>query len=215
MIGAVTNVRLRQTRYWPDGSSFVGEFWTETIPLGTNFLSLSPLPPGTLCATWFLGSLGSATYANNALFLKLQYCQGTHTNPDGTQKTGFWQDGKYLGPTVTPRRRGSGQLTFGNGTFEGQIENGKADGYGAWTHPDGTKYIGEWKEGKRNGEGISESSGGEKYLGDWTDDKRNGQGTLTKPDGTQQSGVWKDDVFVGPIPNTTNAAPAIVTDKKQ
>jgi len=32
--------------------------------------------------------------------------------------------------------------------YKGQVENGKPNGQGTYTNPDGEKYVGEWKDGK-------------------------------------------------------------------
>ena len=32
--------------------------------------------------------------------------------------------------------------------YKGQVKNGKPNGLGVLTRPDGEKYIGEWKDGK-------------------------------------------------------------------
>ena len=58
--------------------------------------------------------------------------------------------------------------------YEGDVKNGKPNGYGSWTTPDGSKYIGQWKNGEQNG-----------------------QGTFTFPDGTIWSGTFKDDLLIG------------------
>ena len=48
--------------------------------------------------------------------------------------------------------------TFGEkGThpiYKGDVENGKPNGLGVMTYPDGHKYVGEWKNGKYNGQGT-------------------------------------------------------------
>ena len=35
-----------------------------------------------------------------------------------------------------------------DGKYVGKIENGKPNGHGTLTSPDGNKYVGEWKNGK-------------------------------------------------------------------
>jgi hypothetical protein len=40
--------------------------------------------------------------------------------------------------------------------YKCQVKNGKPNGLGVLTRPDGEKYIGEWKDGKEHGHGIIE-----------------------------------------------------------
>ena len=71
------------------------------------------------------------------------------------------------------------------------------DGLGSFTHPNGTKYVGEWKDGKQEGNGTLTFSDGRKYVGEWKDGERNGQGTWTSPDGTKYVGEWKNGISNG------------------
>ena len=56
--------------------------------------------------------------------------------------------------------------------YQGQVKDGKPNGLGSLTYPDGSKYIGEYKDGEKHG-----------------------IGTLTYSDGTKFVGVFKDDNF--------------------
>jgi len=38
--------------------------------------------------------------------------------------------------------------------YEGDVENGKPNGHGTLTSPDGDKYEGEWKDGEKHGQGT-------------------------------------------------------------
>ena len=55
------------------------------------------------------------------------------------------------------------------------------------------KYVGEYKDGKRNGQGTYTFPDGRKFVGEWKDGKINGQGTMTTLDGTKYEGEWKDE----------------------
>jgi len=79
--------------------------------------------------------------------------------------------------------------------YEGEIENGKPNGTGTITSPDGKKYVGEFKDGKEHGKGTYTYPDGVKYEGEWKDGKEHGQGTLTIPDGftDMEVGEWDDD----------------------
>ena len=58
-----------------------------------------------------------------------------------------------------------------DGKYIGEIENGKPNGTGSITFPDGHKYEGEWKDGRHHGHGIFTSPDGDKYVGEWKDGK--------------------------------------------
>ena len=55
--------------------------------------------------------------------------------------------------------------------YNGDAENGKPDGMGIMTFPDGRKYVGEYKNGKKHGMGtLTYAKGerlGEKYIGEF------------------------------------------------
>ena len=77
--------------------------------------------------------------------------------------------------------------TFGDGKvqpkYKGEIKNGKPNGQGINTYPDGRKYIGQWKDGKINGRGTYTSPFRWKYVGEFKDGNFHGQGIYTNPDG--------------------------------
>ena len=108
--------------------------------------------------------------------------------------------------------------------YKGEWKNGKPNGLGVMTYPDGRKYIGEFKDGKRDGTGTFLSLKGAKYIGEWKNGIYNGQGTIIlgdkrsqrwvgefkdgKRDGQGvlfylnrkiQSGVWENDKFVNKL----------------
>ena len=97
-----------------------------------------------------------------------------------------WDDGK----------KGFEWKTFGDADtqpkYKGEISNGKPNGTGTGTYPNGRKYVGDWKEGKLNGQGTLLSSDGKKYDGEWKDDKKHGQGTETYPNGSKYVGEFKN-----------------------
>ena len=56
--------------------------------------------------------------------------------------------------------------------YKGDVENGKPNGQGTHTTPEGYKYEGEWKDGERNGQGtFTYPDDGRKYEGEWKGDK--------------------------------------------
>ena len=82
-----------------------------------------------------------------------------------------------------------------DGKYIGEIKNGKPNGTGTITSPDGKKYVGEFKDGKEHGKGTYTYPDGVKYEGEWKDGKEHVQGTLTIPDGftDMEVGEWDDD----------------------
>jgi len=93
-------------------------------------------------------------------------------------------------------------LQIWGGTYIGEVVNGRPNGQGTWTHPDGDKvdgdkYVGEFKDGKFHGQGTYIWANGEKYAGEWKDDQRYGQGTYTYANGDKYVGEHKDDKFHG------------------
>ena len=97
-----------------------------------------------------------------------------------------WGDGK----------KGFEWKTFGDADtqlkYKGEISNGKPNGTGTGTYPNGRKYVGDWKDGRLNGQGTLLSPDGKKYEGEWKDDKKHGQGTETYPNGSKYTGEFKN-----------------------
>jgi len=91
--------------------------------------------------------------------------------------------------------------TFGDGKvqpkYKGDIKNGKPNGQGTLTLPNGFKYVGEWRDGLINGQGTSTYPNGSKYVGEWKDGHRSGQGTSTYPNGSKYEGEWRDGLING------------------
>ena len=72
--------------------------------------------------------------------------------------------------------------TFGDGKvqpkYKGKITNGKPNGFGVLTYPDGTKYVGEYKNGLYHGQGTLTSEKGDfegdRYVGEFNEGKKHG-----------------------------------------
>lgn len=100
------------------------------------------------------------------------------------------------------------------GTYEGYSLDGKADGDGTYTAPDGKTKSGIWRNGKFFGEkhnghcrvAVSELSngatssdpvaGGGIYEGSCVNNMAHGYGVYTAPDGKTVSGVWSDGALL-------------------
>ena len=73
-------------------------------------------------------------------------------------------------------KKGFEWKTFGDDNtqpkYRGEISDGKPNGLGTLTLPNGENYVGEWKDGKRNGQGtFTYPDDGRKYEGEWKGDK--------------------------------------------
>jgi len=84
---------------------------------------------------------------------------------------------------------------YGKKINEWNYIDGKRNGQGTLTLPDGGKYVGDFKDGKANGQGTNTWLNGEKYVGEYKDDKRNGKGVFNRVNGKIQSGTWVNDTF--------------------
>ena len=54
-----------------------------------------------------------------------------------------------------------------DGKYLGEVVNGKPNGQGTLTYPDGEKYVGEWKDGKENGQGTYTFTYGKMWIGEF------------------------------------------------
>ncbi|KAH3766903.1 MORN motif precursor [Pelomyxa schiedti] len=84
----------------------------------------------------------------------------------------------------------------GKGTYTGRLVNGKRDGSGTCSWPEGTSYDGEWKDDKRQGRGAYKWPSGSTYEGEYHNDKRDGWGVQHFPDGSWYEGLWRDGRWV-------------------
>ena len=84
--------------------------------------------------------------------------------------------------------------TFGDGKvqpkYKGDIKNGKPNGQGTLTLPNGFNFVGEWRDGLINGQRTLTLPNGSKYVGEWKDGEKNGQGTVTNSDGEKYVGEF-------------------------
>ena len=100
-------------------------------------------------------------------------------------------DRKYIGEIENGKPNGTGTITFPDGEkCEGKWKDGKI-GQGTRTFPDGNKYVGEFKDGEYNGQGTWTLNNGDKYVEDF----KNGliiKGTQYAISGDNYVGEFKD-----------------------
>jgi hypothetical protein len=100
---------------------------------------------------------------------------------------------EYVGELKDGKPNGQGKLTWPDGkTYFGSLAEGKREGLGTATWANGQKYVGEWKNDKRQGRGTVTWPSGEQYAGEFKNGKRHGRGTFTFAEGTTYVGDFKD-----------------------
>jgi hypothetical protein len=114
--------------------------------------------------------------------------RGTRVCKNGMVEEGYFENNILIrGKTTWP----DGGVSVG--TYN---EEGAQDGVG--TYVGRFKYHGEYQNGKRNGVGMLTYPNGNVYDGQFKNDKRNGIGRLTLPDGTTSIGRYENDKFLKP-----------------
>lgn len=72
--------------------------------------------------------------------------------------------------------------------YSGQWLDGKRNGHGTMTWPEGTRFEGNWHEGHRHGFGKVVCLNGASYEGHWLNDLRHGDGCYMWPHGDKYQG---------------------------
>lgn len=63
-------------------------------------------------------------------------------------------------------------MTYANGDeYEGELKDGKMNGYGTYIYKDSDTYKGEWKDGKKHGNGKYIYANGGILEGKWENGK--------------------------------------------
>ena len=139
-----------------------------------------------------------------------RYGNGKETNNKGEVFEAFWYDGDtadnvfYTYNGVTKRgkiekgkfveaAKNIKKETYSNGYYEGELANGKRNGYGTYYWNSGSRYEGNWVNDVRKGFGRFFWKDGGRYEGEWENDKMNGYGVYYLPSGSVYRGQWKDD----------------------
>ena len=108
---------------------------------------------------------------------------------------GKWQEeGSYIGEVLNGKRHGRGMLIYRDRSiYEGEFKDDKKDGQGKFIYTKVSRfdyYEGEFKEGNRDGQGKLIYKNGSIYEGQFKDDKKDGQGKLIHKDGSIYEGCW-------------------------
>lgn len=105
----------------------------------------------------------------------------------------FGQD-KYIGELLRGVPHGKGSVQYADGRrYEGCVSDGRLEGLGIYSWPNGAKYQGEYKNNRRNGQGCYKSSSGLLYQGGFKDDRQDGIGVLAWPDGRKLFSYFSND----------------------
>lgn len=166
---------------------------------------------GGLIGCWLGGKIG--IYLDNKANQFIKRRLGTGTKEDKVnalnEATLFhlngmrWQEirfsnGFYEGEIVNGKLNGYGIYKYTNGdTYEGQFKNGVKEGYGKVQNESGCVYEGQWKQNVRCGHGLCYDTDGGIYEGAWVDDKHHGIGVYYYNSGNRYVGGWKDGLKHG------------------
>jgi hypothetical protein len=81
--------------------------------------------------------------------------------------------------------------------YEGTFKNGRQDGTGTYTLPNGYSYTGAWVDGEIKGQGVARYPNGSVYEGLFDQGKPVGKGKITFPDGGTYEGDWTAGAMTG------------------
>ncbi len=86
-------------------------------------------------------------------------------------------------------------ISWDRGTYEGPLKNGVPHGKGTWVHRDGTSYVGDFYEGRIEGYGEYTFPNGVVYIGELKNGKAHGEGIMIHPDGRRVGRHWVNGVL--------------------
>ena len=121
------------------------------------------------------GSSGSPIFLENTNLVI-----GIHKSSKKDENENF---GEFIGPIIQSIEQDSYEKKNDeNGKYEGDIVNGKYEGYGKYTWKNNNYYIGEFKEGKMHNKGIMfekiNNITNIFYKGEFLNDKKKGKGKI-------------------------------------
>lgn len=100
-------------------------------------------------------------------------------------------NGVYEGDIADGRPEGYGVFQNNDESrYEGRFHNGTMEGLGALSWPDGRQMEGEFRRGRLEGEGRCTWSDGSTYKGAFSEGRMHGPGTFTWADGTVFNGLF-------------------------
>lgn len=106
------------------------------------------------------------------------------------------KDGTYVGEVLDGKPHGWGKITyfkqFEQKSFEGEFRNGLAHGKGVVTYKNGKVHDGMWENNKANGYAIVTNEDGSKYEGNFLNAKYHGTGTYQYSNGDRYTGNWQN-----------------------
>lgn len=159
---------------------------------------------------------------NKTNFIK---CEGSPYKGDNLEDVKSWTN--CIGTIInTKETHDKKDIFFNVKRYEGEFQDGKANGVGKILSIHGSEYIGEfkdyylhgngvmnyngkdmvdgvirydgeWVKGKWNGKGTLIFQSDDKYIGEFKDGKIHGKGTITFSDGSKFVGEFKDNDMHG------------------
>ncbi len=191
------------TVIWPNGNKYIGEQKLGKLHGKGKFFSQADnqFKGDTYVGEYKEGKKhgkGTYFYANGNKYVgdyKNDYPNGhgTFLYLADNEFKGFTHSGQYK----NGKREGYGIFTYPNGSrHEGNYINDRREGIGTYFHSNGNIYSGSFKKGKYNGFGTFTFANGAKYEGQFKDGKYNGEGTRYLSTGKIQEGIWKDNKFL-------------------
>ncbi len=146
-----------------------------------------------------LGSKTSGVQGRNVCLTKVKFTTRSAAAPVVSKGSLNWPDqSEYRGDLQNGKANGWGKVSYADGgSYEGEWRDNLFNGQGTLITPDGSKYKGGFKDNMYFGKGVYTWPGGERYEGDYRYNKRNGEGTFTWPGGIKYTGEWLDNQAQG------------------
>jgi len=103
----------------------------------------------------------------------------------------------YIGEVKEGKMNGKGVFSSPDGRkYNGYFKNDNPHGHGVFSWSSGSKYEGDFENGKSHGHGVFTYSDGKKYEGDFKKGKRDGRGIYTDLDRSQCEWVYKNGKLI-------------------
>ncbi len=117
-------------------------------------------------------------------YLKWTNCIGSFTYLEGTKK-----GNTYQGEILDGKAHGFGKRIGPDSKYEGEFKNDFYEGLGTLTTEKG-EYVGMFKDGNLHGKGVIKYTNGDKYDGEFSSNKHSGTGTYWFKDGHKYTGDY-------------------------